>query len=121
MAKTTQGKAFFQFPIWTLSLPSAKIKGIVKGKSDEGAKGALIFTDKALAQEFLDADHRLKGNVLRPILEEWHFIGFLYLLAKAGIENVIIDPSRASEAASTSESHGIAVADLRAALEKRVL
>src|SRR5467141_2984309 len=113
MAELKSATVHFQLPLWVIGPPSAKIKGLARGTDPDGVNGVLLFTDKNLAQQFLDADSRLAGNVLWAVLDPWHLFGLLVFLEKAGVANVVSDPNPMACA--------VLVAGLRAYAEQLVL
>jgi hypothetical protein len=121
MPTIKSGSVRFQFPLWLISLPSIKIKGIVNATDPDSIKAIMLFSDEHLAKRFLEADSKLARHVLRPIVEQWHFFGVLALLEKAGFRNVVIDPPPAPATVSAFASRTVRIADLRAHVEQLVL
>lgn len=121
MAEPKSATVLFQLPIWVIGLPSAKIKSLARASDPSGIKGAVIFTKKDLAQQYLDADSRLSGNVLWAVFDPWHLFGLLALLERAGIGNVIIDPEPTPAGVSKGVPAAAPIAGLRAYAEQLVL
>lgn len=108
-----------QFPLWTITAPTFQMKGVLSSTSGVDVLG-VIFRDKALAQAFIQADSRMKGSVIRSLVDPWHLVGFLRLLDKAGFTHVLLDPPAANPAFSTPAG-GDSVSNMLSQIEQSLI